>query len=64
MVAPLQAAATGVGGPGVLQKLGRVLKEKAVGDLGRVFTGATKTREKLGVRAAVPATALVLHPAC
>ena len=37
-------------GPGVLQKLGRVLKEKAVGDFERVFQGTSKTREKLGVR--------------
>ena len=37
-------------GPGVLQKLGRVLKEKALGDFDRVFQGTSKTREKLGVR--------------
>ena len=37
-------------GPGLIQKLGRVLKEKAQGDLGRVFNGASKTRERLGVR--------------
>ena len=36
--------------PGILQKLGRVLKEKATGDLDRVFKGTKKTREKLGVR--------------
>lgn len=36
--------------PGILQKLGRVLKEKATGDLDRVFKGTSKTREKLGVR--------------
>lgn len=41
----LQAA-----GPNVLQKLGRVLREKASGDLGRVFEGTSKTRERLGVR--------------
>lgn len=41
-------------GPGVLQKLGRVLKEKAVGDFERVFQGTSKTREKLGVRLSVP----------
>ena len=35
---------------GMLQKLGRVLKEKAQSDLNRVFTGTSKTREKLGVR--------------
>ena len=40
------AAAT----PNILQKLGRVLKEKATGDLDRVFQGTSKTREKLGVR--------------
>ena len=37
-------------GPGLIQKLGRVLKEKAQGDLDRVFNGASKTRERLGVR--------------
>lgn len=36
-------------GPGLIQKLGRVLKEKAQGDLDRVFNGASKTRERLGV---------------
>ncbi|KAK9800915.1 hypothetical protein WJX73_010599 [Symbiochloris irregularis] len=36
-------------GPGVLQKLGKVLREKAGGDFGRVFQGASKTRERLGV---------------
>ena len=36
-------------GPGLLQKLGRVLKEKAQGDLDRVFSGTSKTRERLGV---------------
>ena len=35
--------------PGVLQKLGRVLKEKAGEDFQRVFQGTSKTREKLGV---------------
>ena len=45
----LQAA-----GPNVLQKLGRVLREKASGDLGRVFEGTTKTRERLGVRRESP----------
>lgn len=39
------------GGPSILEKLGRVLKEKAVGDFERVFKGTSKTREKLGVRA-------------
>lgn len=36
-------------GPGLIQKLGRVLKEKAQGDLDRVFKGTSKTRQKLGV---------------
>jgi hypothetical protein len=34
----------------MLQKLGRVLKEKAATDLERITKGASKTREKLGVR--------------
>ena len=37
-------------GTGLLQKLGRVLKEKAQGDLDRVFKGTSKTRQKLGVK--------------
>ncbi len=37
-------------GTGVLQKLTRVLKEKAQQDYDRVFQGTSKTREKLGVR--------------
>ena len=37
------------GGPGVLQKLGRVLREKAGGDLKQIFQGTAKTREKFGV---------------
>ena len=36
--------------PGLLQRLGRVLKEKAEGDFDRFFKGTTKTRERLGVR--------------
>lgn len=36
-------------GTGLIQKLGRVLKEKAQGDLDRVFKGTSKTRQKLGV---------------
>lgn len=36
-------------GPGLLQRLGRVLKEKAAGDFDRFFKGTTKTRERLGV---------------
>ena len=34
----------------MLQKLGRVLREKAATDLDRILNGASKTREKLGVR--------------
>ncbi len=37
------------GGAGLLQKLGRVLREKAATDLERITKGASKTREKLGV---------------
>ena len=43
-----QAASTGTGA-GLLQKLGRVLREKASTDLDRILHGASKTREKLGV---------------
>ena len=43
------AACSQAAGPSVIQKLGRVLREKASGDLGRVFKGASKTRERLGV---------------
>jgi hypothetical protein len=35
--------------PGLLQKLGRVLKEKASGDFERYVKGTTKTRERLGL---------------
>lgn len=35
--------------PGLLQRLGRVLKEKAAGDFERFFKGTTKTRERLGL---------------
>ena len=35
--------------PSLLQKLGRVLREKTAGDIERVFKGTSKTREKLGV---------------
>eukprot|EP00879_Flechtneria_rotunda_P010476 GHRR01010952.1.p1 GENE.GHRR01010952.1~~GHRR01010952.1.p1 ORF type:complete len:314 (+),score=93.94 GHRR01010952.1:233-1174(+) len=35
--------------PGLLAKLGRVLKEKAAGDYDRFFKGTTKTRERLGL---------------
>ncbi|KAK9843916.1 hypothetical protein WJX84_012238, partial [Apatococcus fuscideae] len=34
---------------GLLQKMGRVLKEKATGDLDRIFKGTSKTRERLGL---------------
>ena len=46
----VQAASTAAGS-GLFRKLGRVLREKAAGDLERVFKGASKTREKLGVSA-------------
>ena len=36
----------------MLQKLGRVLREKAGGDLQQIFQGTEKTREKFGVRTA------------
>ncbi len=36
-------------GPGLLQRLGRVIKEKAAGDFDRFFKGTSKTRERLGV---------------
>jgi len=35
--------------PNMLQKLGRVLREKAAGDLERFVQGTSKTRERLGV---------------
>ena len=35
--------------PNVLQKLARVLKEKASQDFDRIVKGTSKTREKLGV---------------
>ena len=44
----ITSAATG-GGPSLFQKLGRVFTEKATADIERVFKGASKTREKLGV---------------
>lgn len=44
-------------GPGLLQRLGRVLKEKAAGDFDRFFKGTTKTRERLGVSDGVCASA-------
>ena len=45
----MQAVSTGAG-TGLFKKLGRVLREKAAGDLERVFKGTSKTRERLGVR--------------
>ena len=45
----VQAAAAA---PGMLQKLARVFKEKAQQDLDRLVKGTSKSREKLGVRAA------------
>ncbi|BDA40777.1 Signal recognition particle receptor FtsY [Coccomyxa sp. Obi] len=44
----VQAVSAGAGA-GLLQKLGRVLREKAVTDLERITKGTNKTREKLGV---------------
>jgi hypothetical protein len=46
-----QAASTTAnpGNPGILQRLGRVLKEKASGDFDRFFKGTVKTRERLGL---------------
>ncbi|KAF8056862.1 hypothetical protein HT031_006206 [Scenedesmus sp. PABB004] len=35
--------------PGMLAKLGRVLREKAAGDYERFFAGTSKTRERLGL---------------
>ena len=35
--------------PGMLQRLGRVLQEKAAGDFERFFKGTSKTRERLGL---------------
>jgi len=51
---------------GMLQKLGRLLKEKAQSDLNRVFNGTSKTREKLGVTTRVLSSliCLVLFVAC
>mmetsp|Transcript_34801 Transcript_34801/g.98662 ORF Transcript_34801/g.98662 Transcript_34801/m.98662 type:complete len:382 (-) Transcript_34801:146-1291(-) len=45
----LSVSAVQTGGLQKLQKLGRVLKEKAEADLDRVLKGTSKTREKLGV---------------
>ena len=46
----------------MLQKLGRVLKEKVVGDFERVFQGTSKTREKLGVRRQRQMLITLCHP--
>jgi hypothetical protein len=42
-------AHSSTGSPGLLQRLGRVLKDKAAGDFDRFFKGTSKTRERLGV---------------
>ena len=52
--AQASSSSTGVG---VFQKLARVFKEKAQQDLDRIIKGTSKTREKLGVRAAAAAAA-------
>ena len=53
---------------GVLQKLGRVLREKAGGDLQQIFQGTAKTREKFGVQpgrcCALTFCAVALHVRC
>ncbi|KAL6745620.1 SRP54-type protein [Haematococcus lacustris] len=43
----VHAAASG--GPNLLQRIGRVLKDKAAGDYDRFFKGTSKTRERLGL---------------
>lgn len=43
-----QVSAT-ASGPGTLQKLARVFREKAQQDFARIVQGTSKTREKLGV---------------
>ena len=53
----MQAVSTGAG-TGLFKKLGRVLREKAAGDLERVFKGTSKTRERLGVRGLFPWSAV------
>ena len=45
----LQVRTSSAPAPGLLQRLGRVLKEKASGDFERFFKGTVKTRERLGV---------------
>ena len=56
----MQAVSTGAG-TGLFKKLGRVLREKAAGDLERVFKGTSKTRERLGVRD-LPPCSVLCHP--
>lgn len=56
----LQASSSGGSGgsaPGLLQRLGRVLKEKAAGDIDRFIKGTSKTRERLGVSRSLHVTA-------
>ncbi|CAL8466922.1 g6458 [Coccomyxa elongata] len=48
ILSTVQAVSAGTGA-GLLQKLGRVLREKAATDLERITKGTSKTREKLGV---------------
>ena len=52
--APEQTRASSTSSASVLQKLARVLKEKAQQDFERIVKGTSKTREKLGVRAPLP----------
>jgi fused signal recognition particle receptor len=44
-------------GPSLLQKLGRVLQEKVAADVERLTQGASKTRDRLGVRFSLDGTA-------
>jgi hypothetical protein len=53
--------ADAAGGPGLLQRMGRLLKEKAAGDFERFFQGTTKTRERLGVRERPPPSQLAME---
>lgn len=45
----IHKAASTTTNPGILARLGRVLKEKASGDFDRFFKGTVKTRERLGL---------------
>jgi hypothetical protein len=56
------SASTSSSSPGLLAKLGRVLREKAAGDYDRFFKGTTKTRERLGVRSTRAAAGQTGHP--